>query len=110
MNSKRIGLGISSTRRVVMAVPVVGKAGFDLEPLAGEAGIERLGGGEAVRLAERLTNVQLDPYRRLRPNPFRRPIRVEPWRERRPFGPSHDRWPQAPAMNLSVSLALRLGS
>ena len=47
---ERIGLGVSPERRIVMPVPVVVQAGFDLEPLAGEAGVERLRAGDQLRL------------------------------------------------------------
>ena len=47
--SERIGLRISSCRRIVVAMPVVIESGFELEPLSREPCIERLGSDDGVR-------------------------------------------------------------
>ena len=48
--SARVWLGIA-TGAGYMPVPVIVQAGFDLEPLAGEAGVERGGAGDRLRRA-----------------------------------------------------------
>jgi hypothetical protein len=51
---QRIGLGVAAQRWIVLPVPVVVQAGFGLEPLAGEAGVEGGGAVDHVGGAERL--------------------------------------------------------
>ena len=45
---QRVGLGVAAEARIVVAVPVVVQATFELEPLAGEAGVQRLRAGRRM--------------------------------------------------------------
>ncbi len=83
--AERVGLGVAAQGWIVVPVPVVMQARFELVPLAGEAGVERRRAGDRPRAARssarRFTPSPIDARAIGAPVTRRRPTR-SPWRRR----------------------------